>query len=63
MEITKNVSTWYTQQQLADKLNISVQRVHNWVKRGKIDTKELPPSNILLVNPFTIKIKKYNNFV
>lgn len=55
---TKSVN-WCTQQQLATELNVSVQRVHNWVRRKKIMTKLSKPANVVLVNKFTIKIKKY----
>lgn len=63
LQLKNQDGNWCTQKQLADKLNISIQRVHNWVRRGKVDTKELPPTNTLLVNKLTIKIKKYSNFV
>jgi hypothetical protein len=53
---------WVTQQALANELTTSsykcsVQRVHNWIRRGKIDTKFIPELNITLVNRLTAKVK------
>lgn len=48
---------WITQQQLATELNTTVQRVHNWVQRGKIEIKKIPELNITLVNRMTISVK------
>lgn len=53
-----DTSIWITQQQLADELNMTVQRVHNWIKRNKIEhmkVKEL--GNITLVNKNSISVK------
>jgi len=47
---------WVTQLALADSLGISVQRVHNWIKRGKIDYLTLPGSRIKLVDRTSIKM-------
>lgn len=51
---------WATQQQLATELNTSVQRIHNWVQRKKIETKNIPELNITLVNRFSINVKTIN---
>ena len=48
---------WVTQQSLANELGASVQRVHNWIGRGKIETKFIPELNITLVNRLTVKVK------
>ena len=53
-----DTSIWITQQQLADELNMTVQRFHNWIKRNKIEhmkVKEL--GNITLVNKTSISVK------
>ena len=52
---------WITQQQLADELTekygekISIQRVSNWVKRGKIDSKTVY-GKIVVVDRTSLKI-------
>lgn len=51
-----DTSIWVTQQALANDLKISVQAVHNWVNRDKIDWQKLPGSKIILVNKNTISI-------
>ncbi len=48
---------WISQQKLADDLNISIQRVHNWIKRKKIDSKYEADLKMWLVNPDSINIK------
>ena len=49
---------WVTQQQLANTLNCSVQRVHNWIKRKQITAKEFPQlNNQVLVDKNSINIK------
>ena len=49
---------WTTQQQLANELNCSIQRVHNWIKRSKIEAKQFPElNNQVLVNRTSINIK------
>ncbi len=48
---------WISQQCLADQLNISIQRVHNWIKRNKIESKYFPDIKLTLVNPNTLNIK------
>lgn len=56
-ELSIDTDIWITQQQLADEMNISIQRVHNWVQRKKIESmrvKEL--GNIRLVNRNSISI-------
>jgi antitoxin component of RelBE/YafQ-DinJ toxin-antitoxin module len=51
--------TWITQQALADKLGCTIQKVHNWVQRGNIQTKHIPEFNITLVNESTLSVRKY----
>lgn len=51
---------WVTQQILADNLGISVQRVHNWIKRNKIETKYIKELKITLVNKHSIAVKTIN---
>ena len=52
-------TVWVTQQVLADELKVNVQNVHNWTKRGKIQSQWyefLPNQKILLVNKETISV-------
>lgn len=51
-----NTSEWITQTELATRLNVSLTRVSNWLRRGKIEYKQLPGGKIRLVNPKTLKI-------
>jgi excisionase family DNA binding protein len=54
-----NTSIWLTQKELAKRLNVKIQTVHNWVQRGKIDTLEyefIPGQKIVLVNKNTISV-------
>lgn len=52
---------WVSQQKLADDLNISVQRVHNWTKRDKIESKYDRDLKMTLVNPGSLNIKTISN--
>lgn len=56
--MSKNIDTsiWITQQALANELEVSIQRVHNWVRRGKINIQKLPGSKIVLVNKHSLTI-------
>lgn len=51
-----DLSIWVTQQALANQLGVKVQNVHNWVRRGKIQSQKLPGSRIPLVNKNTITV-------
>lgn len=51
---------WISQQKLADDLNISIQRVHNWIKRNKITAKYDENIKMWLVDPNSINIKTIN---
>ena len=55
-----DTSVWITQQQLANELGTSVQRVHNWVRRGNIESMHIKELNITLVNRLSIKVKEGN---
>ena len=59
-DININTDTWVTQQMLAVELKTSVQRVHNWIKRGKITSKFVPELNITLVDKTSINIDTIN---
>lgn len=48
---------WISQQKLADDRKISVQRVHNWIRRNKIQSKYDKDLKMTLVNPDTIDVK------
>ncbi len=57
-----DLNIWVTQQAFADIMSaklgkdITIQRVNNWVKRGKIDKTTLPGSSIILVNKDSLTI-------
>lgn len=54
-----DTSVWLTQKELANRLNVKIQNVHNWVQRGKIETLEyefIPGQKIVLVNKNTINV-------
>ena len=56
----ENIDTniWVSQQTLADELNITVQRVHNWINREKIKAQAFPQlNNQVLVDKTSINIK------
>jgi len=44
---------WITQQALANELGVTVQCVHNWIKRNKIESMVIPGSRLVLVNRHT----------
>ncbi len=48
---------WISQQRLADNLGISIQRVHNWIKRNKITAMYDENIKMWLVDPNSITIK------
>lgn len=50
---------WVTQQQLADELDTTVQRVNNWIRRKKIDSKYFPEFRTTLVDKKSITARKY----
>ncbi len=49
---TQQIDTtiWITQQALANELQCSVQRVHNWIKRNKVQSKKIEGSRLVLVD-------------
>ena len=49
---------WVTQQALANELGVTVQRVHNWAKRGNIECRAFPElNNQVLVNKTTLNVR------
>lgn len=48
-------SRWVTQQSLASELEVTVQCIHNWIKRGKIDSKKIGDSRLVLVDKTSVK--------
>lgn len=50
-----DLNKWVTQQSLATELGVTVQCIHNWIKRGKIDSKQIDGSRLLLVDKTSIK--------
>lgn len=45
-----DTSIWITQQSLANERGVTVQCVHNWIKRNKIESMKIPGSRLVLVN-------------
>lgn len=48
---------WVSQQKLADDLGLTIQRVHNWIRRKKIQSKYDKDLKMTLVNPGSLNIK------
>ena len=48
---------WVTQQALANELKVSVQRIHNWIKRGQINSLKIEGSRLTLVDKTSVSIK------
>lgn len=51
-----DTSIWITQQSLAAELGVTVQCIHNWIVRDKIEYKVIPGSRLILVNKNTAPI-------
>lgn len=45
-----DTNKWVTQQAMANELGVTVQCVHNWIKRNKIESLTIPGSRLVLVN-------------
>lgn len=58
MSKTIDTNIWVTQQALAYELDVTVQCVHNWIKRKRIDAMKIPGSRLVLVNRETAPIPK-----
>lgn len=52
---------WVTQQSLANELGVTVQCIHNWIKRHKIESMIIPGSRLVLVNKHTAPTPKTKN--
>lgn len=50
MEKNINLNEWITQQALASELGVTVQCVHNWIKRNRIESMKIKGSRLVLVN-------------
>lgn len=48
-----DTSVWITQQSMANELGVTVQCVHNWIKRKRIESMIIPGSRLVLVNRTT----------
>ena len=55
-----DVSRWITQQALASELGVTVQCIHNWIKRNKIESMKIPGSRLVLVDRTTAPAPKHN---
>lgn len=49
-----DTNVWVTQAALANELNVTVQCVHNWIKRNKITAKKIEGSRLVLVDKTSI---------
>lgn len=49
-QTTIDTTKWITQQALASERGVTVQCVHNWIKRNKIESMKIPGSRLVLVN-------------
>lgn len=56
-----DLSKWVTQQSLASELKVTVQCVHNWIKRNKIQFKKIEGSRLVLVDKTTAPSPKISN--
>jgi DNA-binding XRE family transcriptional regulator len=56
----KNIDTskWITQQSLANELGVTVQCIHNWIKRKRIESMKIPGSRLVLVNKESAPVPK-----
>lgn len=53
-----DTDVWVTQQALANELKMSIQGVHNWVQRHRIETLQYPNSKLILVKKGSETINK-----
>lgn len=58
MQTNIDINKWVTQQALANELNVKVQCIHNWIKRGKIDFMKINGSRLVLVDKTSIRAKR-----
>lgn len=61
-----DMNVWVTQQALTTELGLkNVQVVHNWVRRGKIQSKRIEGSRLVLVDKTTVigDLRKVNKSV
>lgn len=54
-----DTSIWITQQSLANELGVTVQCVHNWIQRKRIESMNIPGSRLVLVNRDTAPTPKH----
>ncbi len=61
--MANNIDTniWITQQALASERGVTVQCVHNWIKRKRIESMKIPGSRLVLVNRDTAPTPKHKN--
>ena len=55
--MAQQTDNWVTQKEMAKLLSTSIQRIHNWIKRGKIDAKYNEQYNVTLVDKTSVSIK------
>jgi predicted transcriptional regulator len=58
-----DINVWVTQQALANELGVTVQCVHNWIKRNRIAAKKIAGSRLVLVDKTSIIAAKVNKYV
>ncbi len=56
-----DINVWITQQALANELQVTVQCVHNWIKRNKINSKIIKGSRLVLVDKTSLVADKRLN--
>lgn len=49
-----DLNIWVTQQALASELNVTVQCIHNWIKRNKINSMKIVGSRLTLVDKTSV---------
>lgn len=57
-----DLNIWVTQQSLATELDVTVQCVHNWIKRNRIQSKKITGSRLVLVDKTSITPARVNKY-
>lgn len=56
-----DMDVWITQQAMAALHGVKVQAVHNWIKRGKINSKKIEGSRLVLVDKNSYQPTSHKN--
>ena len=57
-----DLNSWVTQQSLANELGVTVQCVHNWIERKRIQSKRIAGSRLVLVDKTSLIPAKVNKY-